>query len=304
MYKSILLKKTKSEENFLIKKFKPIDFSEKLSRNRSNKLFLNNNKNRNSCINNNSTSYNFNSTNYDINNLKIYSWSTKYLLNNSLYSQESKDINSNQKKLEKLKKQFRINPVSPFSYNKYRNYSLIETNSKEKKTYHKIYSIDSDIKRREFLYKKIFYYWQDKRNNFKKKEKKIINNKLNIEYAENENIFDEKLKKINNKLISQGKKIKHFSGPSFAEIKLKETIQKVQFMKSVADYSYPKYVINKIREIDKLLKIKNKEFFEKNYKSYIEKVNKRKLYLNSMYRFIYLKNNKKFKNEFNFKNKI
>ncbi len=298
MNKNILLKKTKSVENFLINKFEPIKFNVKLSRNRSNNLFLINNNNSSNNNNNNTTSNNFN-TNYNINNLKIYSWSTKYLLNNTKYSQESKDINSKQIKLEKFKKQFRINPISPISYNKYQNNSIFKT--QEKKNY-KIHSIDSDIKRKEFLYKKIFYYWQDKRKNYKRKEKKFINNKINLEYAENENIFDEKLKKKNEELISQGKKIKHFSGPSFAETKLKETIQKVKFMKSVVDYSYPKFVINKIKEIDKLLNIKKKEFFKTNYKSFFNKENERKLYLNSMYKFIYIKNNKKFNNEF--KNKI
>ena len=257
MNKNILLKKTKSVENFLINKFEPINFNVKLSRNRSNNLFLIN-SNNSSNNNKNTTSNNFN-TNYNINNLKIYSWSTKYLLNNTKYSQESKDINSKQIKLEKFKKQFRINPISPISYNKYQNNSIFKT--QEKKNY-KIHSIDSDIKRKEFLYKKIFYYWQDKRKNYKRKEKKFINNKINLEYAENENIFDEKLKKKNEELISQGKKIKHFSGPSFAETKLKETIQKVKFMKSVVDYSYPKFVINKIKEIDKLLNIKKKDFLK------------------------------------------
>ena len=86
--------------------------------------------------------------------------------------------------------------------------------------------------------------WRDKRLNEKfnefldkggplKDNKKIIfDNKLNIIYAENENMYQKKLKILNNKLSAQGKKKKYkFFSPS--EIEFKDIEKRVSFMKNV-----------------------------------------------------------------------
>jgi hypothetical protein len=109
-----------------------------------------------------------------------------------------------------------------------------------------------------FLYKKIFYYFREKKKKFKRDEKKYINNKLNIDYAENEEVYEQRLIKNNIKLLEKGEKIKHFSGPTFSDLKLKELMTKVKFMKNVVDYSYPDMVLFKVKQSDKLLKIKDK----------------------------------------------
>ena len=109
------------------------------------------------------------------------------------------------------------------------------------------------------LYKKIFYFFREKKKKFAR-DIKLIHNKLNLEYAETDEQFDQMLAKYNMELIKKGEKIKHFSGPTFSEIQLKDLQQKVKFMKSVVDYTYPDMVLFKVKQTEKLLKIKNENY--------------------------------------------
>ena len=106
------------------------------------------------------------------------------------------------------------------------------------------------------LYKRIFYFFAEKKKKYARNIK-IIQNKLNIDYAESEEAYEQKLNKHNLELIKKGEKIKHFSGPTFSEVQLKDLQKKVKFMKSVVDYSYPDMVLFKVKQTEKLLKIKN-----------------------------------------------
>ena len=106
------------------------------------------------------------------------------------------------------------------------------------------------------LYKRIFYFFAEKKKKYAR-DIKIIQNKLNIDYAESEEAYEQKLNKHNLELIKKGEKIKHFSGPTFSEVQLKDLQKKVKFMKSVVDYSYPDMVLFKVKQTEKLLKIKN-----------------------------------------------
>ena len=108
------------------------------------------------------------------------------------------------------------------------------------------------------LYKRIFYYFAEKKKKFKRDQKKYVNNKINIDYADSEEAYEQRLIKNNIKLLEKGEKIKHFSGPTFSDLKLKELITKVKFMKNIVDYSYPDMVLYKVKQGDKLLKIKDK----------------------------------------------
>ena len=99
--------------------------------------------------------------------------------------------------------------------------------------------------RDEFLYKKIFYDYQLRK---KIKLTKIVNNKLNLLYAENEKQYNEKMKKYNLKLKKQGKKNQHLEGPNPIEVKLFDMDSKVKFMKKIVDYAYPNMVLCKVRE--------------------------------------------------------
>ena len=109
------------------------------------------------------------------------------------------------------------------------------------------------------LYKKIFYFFREKKKKFAR-DIKLIYNKLNLEYAETDEQFDQKLAKHNLELIKKGEKIKHYSGPTFSEIQLKDLQTKVKFMKSVVDYSYPDMVLFKVKQTEKLIKIKDKNY--------------------------------------------
>ena len=106
------------------------------------------------------------------------------------------------------------------------------------------------------LYKRIFYFFAEKKKKYAR-DIKIIQNKLNVDYAESEEAYEQKLNKHNLELIKKGEKIKHFSGPTFSEVQLKDLQKKVKFMKSVVDYSYPDMVLFKVKQTEKLLKIKN-----------------------------------------------
>jgi len=195
------------------------------------------------------------------------------------------DIEDNDKKLENFKTKFNLNIHSPIhnnillkttetfytekSNNSNKRKYLTTKKEKNKANKKKMVELEKYIpgtkiktifnieKREEFLYKKIFYYFQDRRKKFKRDEK-IINNIINLDYAENLEAYQQRLIKRNNELIKEGKKIKHFSGPNLSEVKGKELMTKAKFMKSVVDYSYPIMVLDKVKEQSKMLKIKNK----------------------------------------------
>ena len=104
--------------------------------------------------------------------------------------------------------------------------------------------------RDESLYKRIFY------NYFKKPiivKKKGIDNKLNIFYAENEEKFKKKMKKINEKIRKEGKKEKNAFFPNSVEYKLAKIKHKIKFMKKIVDYAYPEMVLTRVREANKIL---------------------------------------------------
>ena len=182
------------------------------------------------------------------------------------------DIKKNDNKLTKFKKKLNLNIQNPFNnsiYNKSNSTyftSSIQNLPKLKPDkrinsfipFTKVRSPFCMQSRDMFLYKKIFYYFREKKKKFKRDEKKYINNKLNIDYAENEEAYEQRLIKNNIKLLEKGEKIKHFSGPTFSDLKLKELITKVKFMKNIVDYSYPDMVLFKVKQSDKLLKIKDK----------------------------------------------
>ena len=106
------------------------------------------------------------------------------------------------------------------------------------------------------------YFKRDDSFENESKKKIIIDNKLNILYSENLNVFRQKLRDINNKLISKGKqeKLKPFFSPS--EIQLKGMNKKVTFMKNVLEYAFPNSEIAKLTEKAKKFRyIKTKKAF-------------------------------------------
>ena len=101
-----------------------------------------------------------------------------------------------------------------------------------------------------YLYKKIFYYCDKKK---KIKTEKILDNKLNIIYSENENQYQKNLNKLNEIYRTLGKKKIYNIEPSQSENKVKNLQKRVEFMKRVVDYTYPDMVLTKIKEQDKTI---------------------------------------------------
>ena len=100
----------------------------------------------------------------------------------------------------------------------------------------------------DYLYKKIFQYNNE---NKKRKSLNVIDNKLNLFYSENEDQYNQKIKKINENLYKKGKPIKHFVISENAKINTPYLIKRVKFMKKVVDYLYPNMVLAKVREENK-----------------------------------------------------
>ena len=108
--------------------------------------------------------------------------------------------------------------------------------------------------RDEFLFKKIFNDGERKKlpNKYT-----IIDNKLNIFYADNHIQYNKNLMKHNAKLKKKGRKILHEVGPSSTEVKLNSIKSKMNFMKKIVDYAYPNMVLARVRESEKVYKKKN-----------------------------------------------
>ena len=99
--------------------------------------------------------------------------------------------------------------------------------------------------RDEFLFNKIF------NSGLRRKIPKrfeLIDNKLNIFYAENEYQYNSILKKYNYKCKLQGKKIAHEVIPTKDQMKLNKITSTLSFIKKIFDYSYPNMVLSKVRK--------------------------------------------------------
>ena len=119
--------------------------------------------------------------------------------------------------------------------------------------------------RDNYLLLKFLKYFNEKNN--LKSDKKYINNKLNIIYAENEEVYNKKLIQLNKILNKKGKKDKYHIGLSPCEEQLRNMEKKVSFMKNIIEYAYPNTVMIKLRipESKKYsMKYKYKSDFKKN----------------------------------------
>ena len=148
------------------------------------------------------------------------------------------------------------------------------------------------IKARDnFILKKLTYYFSDKYN--LKSDKKYINNKLNIIYAENEEAYNMKLALLNKKLNSKGKIDKYQIGFSPTEKLLRDMEKKVTFMKNIVEYAYPNTTLMKMR-IPENKKYHMKYRYKYNFKN--EELNNEKL--NEIHSQIYKFPNKTIKNSY------
>ncbi len=203
---------------------------------------------------------------------------TFQMSSNTFYQQDSSLLQNNfenkknDKKLNHIKKKLglsldnkpiKITTTEPTFFSSNKKYIKPPLGPLKRKNsfipFTKIKSPFSNEGREINLYKKIFYFFREKKKKYAR-DIKIIQNKLNIDYAESEEAYEQKLNKHNLELVKKGEKIKHFSGPTFSEVQLKELQKKVKFMKSVVDYSYPDMVLFKVKQTEKLIKIKDKNY--------------------------------------------
>ena len=106
----------------------------------------------------------------------------------------------------------------------------------------------------------------------------VVDNKLNIFYAENEAIFKENMNKRNIMLRKKGQPIKRILvNTNYVKDKLKEVKKKISFLKGVTDYSYPSIILEKVRQKNQIYQL-NKNQHEKFLLPYQEVVEQVKLY--------------------------
>ena len=116
------------------------------------------------------------------------------------------------------------------------------------------------MKSRDRFMMEKFKKFLSKSNTLKTDKKYLIDNKLNIIYADNFKMYYEKLKKINNKLLLQGKKERYKFYCSPSEKQLRDMEKKVTFMKDIVECAYPNTAMIKIRD--------NTQYFKKNRTNY------------------------------------
>ena len=124
------------------------------------------------------------------------------------------------------------------------------------------YFNNDELKSEDFFYKSVF-----KMKPLFRRSRPIVDNKLNMKYAENEEQYKNIVEKEQKILLAMGKKVKNKNSSEHIKIKMDEIKKRIRFMKGIIDFTFPGFVLTKIRSVDKELKkendIKNKlnEYF-------------------------------------------
>ena len=88
----------------------------------------------------------------------------------------------------------------------------------------------------------------------------VVDNKLNIFYAENDRQFKENLVKRNNYLRLKGKQEKKMCINSvYVADKLRDVKRKIGFLKGITDYSFPSIILQKVKSKNKLYQLNRKK---------------------------------------------
>lgn len=105
---------------------------------------------------------------------------------------------------------------------------------------------------------------------FKSDKKIVVDNKFNMKYAENEEQYKKIVEKEYEMLRAKGKKIKKKNVSPSIQLKLKEAKNRIHFMKGIIDYSYPGFVLSKIKVMQKRLHDQKNDAIFKNNLSEME----------------------------------
>ena len=216
---------------------------------------------------------NENSLNTQLNILRKLSFD-----NNHIKYNESHKLNisyDDNKKLPKLKRnntenlnvKLKIDKVNNNKDNKYLTF-------KRTSIFFSRFNTDSNINNEsiknsqeyspEKLYKIIF----KSKHPHHKDLKPIIENKYNMKYSENEEQYKFIIEKEYMKNILKGKRVKSKNVCPYIKVKLDDAQNKIKFMKDIIDYSYPLFVLSKIKVKQKNLKEMKKQM-NKRYFKYI-----------------------------------
>ena len=136
------------------------------------------------------------------------------------------------------------------------NYPFILDNKKKKENY-------------DYFYKSVF-----KMKPIFRKFRPVVDNKFNMRYAENEEQYQALIEKEAKILRAQGKPVKKKNVSEIINFQMKDIKDRIRFMKGIMDYTYPGFVLTKIKAIDKQLKSEN---LHSKYRNYLSPVSMRNL---------------------------
>ena len=131
-------------------------------------------------------------------------------------------------------------------------------------------------------YKKVF-----KVKGLFKRKVKTIDNKLNLVYAENEEQYNLKIEKQNEKRLLKGLPPKNLDKNKILNAQINNAKDKIKYMKAISDWAFPGIVVAKIKLVDKKIEESNAKKKENNMLSPVQirnieqsqRENKRRLFL-------------------------
>ena len=131
-------------------------------------------------------------------------------------------------------------------------------------------------------YKKVF-----KVKGLFKRKGKTIDNKLNLVYAENEEQYNLKIEKQNEKRLLKGLPPKNLDKNKILNAQINNAKDKIKYMKAISDWAFPGIVVAKIKLVDKKIEESHAKKKENNMLSPVQirnieqsqRENKRRLFL-------------------------
>ena len=162
------------------------------------------------------------------------------------------------------------NQINRHNYTSFNNYKNSEKINKNYTSFIRTPKNNKDNE--DYFYKIVF----KTKPIFRRVQKLVIDNKFNMIYAENEEQYKKIIEKEYIRLISEGKKVKSKNIAPSIKIKLNETKKKIKFMKGIVDYTYPGFVLSKIKYMQKRLNEHKNNAIYLNYINEKDKRNKDK----------------------------
>ena len=199
--------------------------------------------------------YNSKNLNFQLNLMKMFSMNEDEQIENNKNNNSSKESNN-----------------FPSLFN---NHSLTDLD-KRLLEQRKKYEADMEYYKKVFKVKGLF-----------KRKGKTIDNKLNLVYAENEEQYNLKIEKENEKRLLKGLPPKNLDKNKILNAQINNAKEKIKYMKAISDWAFPGIVVAKIKLVDKKIEESNAKKKENNMLSPVQirnieqsqRENKRRLFL-------------------------